>query len=392
MKNKFVWLTLVLLVSSALLNAQEANRKITTALPFLQVAADARAGGLGDQGVATSPDAFSQQWNASKYAFAQKEIGVALNVTPYLTRLVNDIILANLVGYKRLNERSAVSASFRYFSLGEIEFRESATSEANIQKPNELSLDVAYSLRLSDRFSMAVAGRYLRSDLRLQTSNLSGDSNAGNGFGVDITGYYQSEEIPYRNFDGRWRGGFAITNIGPKLKYSADQESFIPTNLRLGGGFDFGIDQYNKVSVTAEVSKLLVPTPPVFDTDGSGQIDDGDEIRTFDEFVKSKSAIGSIFSSFNDAPDGFSEELQEFTVSLSAEYNYNDVFALRAGYFNEHESKGARKFFTLGAGFKYTSIGIDMSYLFSTSNTPSPLDGTLRFGLTFLFGQDYREF
>ncbi len=391
MKNKFVWLTLVLLVSSTLSNAQEANRRITTALPFLQVAADARAGGLGDQGVATSTDAFSQQWNSSKYAFAKKEIGVALNVTPFLTRLVNDIVLANLVGYKRLNERSAVSASFRYFSLGEIEFRENATSEANVQKPNELSLDVAYSLKLSDRFSMAVAGRYLRSDLRLQTSNLSGDSNAGNAFGVDITGFYQSEEIPYRNFDGRWRGGFAITNIGPKIKYSQDQESFIPTNLRLGGGFDFGIDQYNKISVTAEISKLLVPTPPNFDTDGSGQIEDG-EVQTFDEFVKSKSAIGSIFSSFNDAPDGFSEELQEITYSLSAEYNYNDVFALRAGYFNENENKGARKFFTLGAGFKYTSIGIDMSYLFSTSNTPSPLDGTLRFGLTFLFGEDYREF
>ncbi len=393
MKNKFVWLTLVLLASSTLLKAQEANRRITTALPFLQVAADARAGGLGDQGVATSTDAFSQQWNSSKYAFAKKEIGVALNVTPFLTRLVNDIVLANLVGYKRLNERSAVSASFRYFSLGEIEFRDGPTSEANIQKPNELSLDVAYSLKLSDRFAMAVAGRYLRSDLRLQTSNLAGDSNAGNAFGVDITGFYQSEEIPYRNFDGRWRGGFAITNIGPKIKYSQDQESFIPTNLRLGGGFDFGIDQYNKISVTAEISKLLVPTPPQSlnsnpATGGSSP----DEIQTFDEFVKSKSAIGSIFSSFNDAPDGFSEELEEVTYSLSAEYNYNDVFALRAGYFNEHENKGARKFFTLGAGFKYTSIGIDMSYLFSTSNTPSPLDGTLRFGLTFLFGQDYREF
>ncbi|WP_010520220.1 type IX secretion system outer membrane channel protein PorV [Aquimarina agarivorans] len=391
MKNKFVWLALVLSVASNILNAQEADRKITTALPFLQVAADARAGGLGDQGVATSPDAFSQQWNSSKYAFATKEIGVALNVTPYLTRLVNDIILANLVGYKRLDERSAVSASFRYFSLGEIEFRDGPNQEANIQKPNELSFDVAYSLKLNDRFSMSVAGRYLRSDLRLQTSVLAGDSNAGNGFGVDITGYYQSEEIPYSNFDGRWRGGFAITNIGPKLKYSEDQESFIPTNLRLGGGFDFGIDQYNKVSVTAEVSKLLVPTPPNFDTNDDGTIDDN-EFETFDEFVNSKSAFGSIFSSFNDAPGGFSEELQEFTYSLSAEYNYNDVFALRAGYFNEHESKGARKFFTLGAGFKYTSIGIDMSYLFSTSNTPSPLDGTLRFGLTFSFGQDYREF
>ena len=392
MKLNFKYLFGILLLSCFVATAQTADRKITTALPFLQVAADARAGGLGDQGVATSPDVFSQQWNSSKYAFSKNQIGIGVNITPYLTKLVNDIILANLAGYYRLDERSAVSASFRYFSLGEIEFRESADAEAFIQKPNELSFDVAYSLKLSDRFAMSVAGRYLRSDLRLNTLQNSGDANAGNSFGVDITGYYQSEEIPYSNFDGRWRAGFAITNIGPKLKYSEDQESFIPTNLRVGGGFDFGIDQYNKVKVSLEFSKLLVPTPPASLSSSFNDEPTDEEIQTYDDFVKSKSAIGSIFSSFNDAPDGFSEELQEITTSISAEYVYNDVFALRAGYFNEHESKGARKFFSLGAGFKYTSIGIDMSYLFSTSSTPSPLDGTLRFGLTFNFGEEYREF
>ena len=391
MKLNFKYLLGILLLSCFAANAQTADRKITTALPFLQVAADARAGGLGDQGVATSPDAFSQQWNSSKYAFSKDQIGIGVNITPYLTKLVNDIILANLAGYYKLDERSAVSASFRYFSLGEIEFRESADAEAFIQKPNELSFDVAYSLKLSERFAMSVAGRYLRSDLRLNTLNTGADANAGNSFGVDITGYYQSEEIPYSSFDGRWRAGFAITNIGPKLKYSEDQESFIPTNLRVGGGFDFGIDQYNKVKVSLEFSKLLVPTPPAsLGTFADGPADPEDA-QTYDEFVRGKSAIGSIFSSFNDAPDGFSEELQEITTSISAEYVYNDVFALRAGYFNEHENKGARKFFSLGAGFKYTSIGIDMSYLFSTSSTPSPLDGTLRFGLTFNFGEEYRE-
>ena len=356
-------------------NAQIGNN-ITTAVPFLQVSADARAAGLGDQGVATTPDAFSQQWNSSKYAFADKEMAVALNVTPYLTRLVNDIILANLTGYKRLADgRSAVAVGFRYFSLGEIDFTDNQGNQIATEKPNELSLDVSYSLKLSDNFSMSVAGRYLRSDLRLQNASAIGsDANPGNGFGVDITGFYQSRDINLGNIDGRWRGGFAISNIGPKLKYSDDQESFIPTNLRFGGGLDFDLDAFNTIRTSLEFSKLLVPSPQ---PGGTEQED---------------SAIGSIFSSLNDAQGGFSEELEEFTTSIGAEYVYNDVFALRLGYFNEHENKGARKFVSLGAGFKYTSIAIDMSYLFSTSDVPSPLEGTLRFGLNFAFGEDMRDF
>ena len=242
------------------------------------------------------------------------------------------------------------------------------------EQPNELALDVSYALKLNDNFSMSVAGRYLRSDLRLQNANTAADANAGNGFGVDITGFYQSRDINLGNIDGRWRAGFAITNIGPKMKYSDDQESFIPTNLRFGGGFDFDIDAFNTIRTSLEFSKLLVPSPQA---DGSEQ---------------DQSSIGSIFSSLNDAQGGFSEELEEVTTSIGAEYVYNDVFALRLGYFNEHENKGARKFVSLGAGFKYTSIGIDMSYLFSTSDVPSPLEGTLRFGLTFAFGDDMRDF
>ena len=374
MTKLFFKITLAVVAGSFFVGNAQENRNITTALPFLQVAADARAAGLGDQGVATTPDAFSQQWNSSKYAFADKEMAVALNVTPYLTKLVNDIILANVAGYKRLADgRSAVAVGFRYFSLGEIQFRESADSQEFTEKPNELSFDVSYALKLSDNFSMSVAGRYLRSDLRLQTLQNS-DANAGNGFGVDITGFYQSRDMNLGNMDGRWRAGFAITNIGPKMKYSEGQESFIPTNLRIGGGFDFDIDAFNKIRTSVEFSKLLVPSPQ---EDGSEQ-DQG--------------AIGSIFSSFNDAQGGFSEELEEVTTAIGAEYVYNDVFALRLGYFNEHENKGARKFVSIGAGFKYTSIGIDMSYLFSTSDVPSPLEGTLRFGLTFAFGDDMRDF
>ncbi len=389
MKLKFSLISLLFLVGSVSVLAQGPN-PITTALPFLQVAADARAGGLADQGVATSTDVFSQQWNSSKYAFAEKEIGIGVNITPYLTQLVNDIVLANIVGYKKIDDRSAVSASFRYFSLGEIDFSDENGVSLGTQKPNSLSFDVAYALKLSDQFSMSVAGRYLRSDLRLQTLG-SGDANAGNGFGVDITGFYQSEKIPYANFDGRWRGGFAITNIGPKISFSEGEESFIPTNLRVGGGFDFGIDSYNTIRATVEFSKLLVPTPPLLiDSDGNGRIE-GAERDAFEEF-NDQGAFEGIFKSFNDAPDGFSEELEEFTYSISAEYDYNNVFALRAGYFNESENKGARKFVALGAGFKYTSIGLDISYLFNTSSVPSPLEGTLRFGLTFSFGEDYSTY
>ncbi len=355
------------------------NSTITTALPFLQVAADARAGGLGDQGVATSADAFSQQWNAAKYAFAEKEIGVGLTITPYLTQLVDDIILANIAGYKKLDERSAVAASIRYFSLGEINLRDNQGLEQGVEKPNSLSIDVSYALKLNERFSMAVAGRYLRDDLRLQS--VDQNAEAGNSFGVDITAFYQSENIPYRNFDGRWRAGLAFTNIGPKISYSEGVESFIPTNARAGFGFDMGIDSYNTVKATLEFSKLLVPTP---DRSLSG--------AERQQEINDASAIGSIFSSLTDAPGGIREEITEITTSFGVEYDYNDIFALRAGYFHEFESKGARQFVSLGAGFKYTSIGVDLSYLFNTSSIPSPLDGTLRVGLTFLFGQDYNEY
>ena len=366
-----VWLLVFCFVTISV-NAQDTQ--ISTALSFLRISADARAAGLGDQGVATTPDVFSQQWNSSKYVFAEREGGIALNVTPYLSRIVDDVILGNIVAYKKLKDgRSAVAASFRYFSLGDVEFRNSADDLPIIQEPNQLVFDVSYSLKLSENFSMSVAGRYLRSDLRLSTVGGS-DASAGNSFGVDITGYYQSRDLRVGAIDGRWRAGFAITNIGPKLEFSDNQESFIPTNLALGGGFDFDIDAFNKIRTSIEVNKLLVPSPQA---DGSDQ---------------DQSAIGSIFSSFGDAEGGFSEELQEFTISVGAEYVYDDVFALRAGYFSEDEDKGARQFVSLGAGFKYSSIGIDLSYLFSTSDVVSPLEGTLRFGLTFAFGDEVRNF
>lgn len=357
---------------------------ITTGVPFLLIAADARAGGMGDIGVASSVDAFSQQWNPAKYAFAISKQGVGITYTPYLSNLVNDIFLGNLTYFNRINERSAVAASFRYFSLGDIELRETIDQEPLIQSPNEFTFDVSYALRLSDRFSMAVAGRYLRSDLKIQASNE--DASAAGSFAVDVAGYYQSEEIAMNDFNGRWRAGFNISNVGPKIKYDdVGQENFLPTNLGLGGGFDFILDEYNKIATNVEFNKLLVPTPKDFNGDGILNSEDADEYNDI-------GFISGMFKSFGDAPGGFSEEISEITWALGAEYWYQDVFAFRTGYFNESEDKGSRKFLSLGAGFKYTSINIDISYLFSTSRVRSPLEGTLRFGLTFSFGDEYDEY
>jgi len=389
--------------------ADDDTRVITTGVPFLLIATDARAASMGDMGVATSTDAYSQQWNPSKYAFSEAKSGFAVGYTPYLSKLVNDIFIGNITYFNRLNERSAFAASFRYFGLGEIELRENEFSEPLIVKPNELTFDVSYSLRLSDQFSMGVALRYLRSDLKIQS--FDPDAKAAGSYGVDISGYYQSEEEAYSDFNGRWRGGFAIQNLGPKIKYDeGGRPNFLPTNLRLGGGFDFIFDQYNRINVTAEVTKLLVPTPPIIgdeynytDTNGNGVYDgqDSDDvlgtIANSDVIIEGQDDnvpfMSGVFQSFGDAPGGFSEELDEFTWALGAEYVYQDSFALRAGYFNENEFKGARKFFALGAGFKYTTIDIDLSYLFSASKVQSPLENTLRFALSFNIGDgEYSEY
>jgi len=385
MKNVLLLLfSMLLLAENVFAQNEIPPQPITTGVPFLLIAADARAGGMGDIGVATSADAFSQQWNPSKYAFSINQSGFGVTYTPYLSSLVNDIFLGNLTYFNRINERSAFAGSFRYFSLGEIELRDTFDQEPLIQSPNEFTFDMTYALRLSDRFSMAVTGRYLRSDLRIQAS--TEDASAASSFAVDISGYYQSEEIAMSDFNGRWRGGFNISNIGPKIKYDeVGQENFLPTKLGLGAGFDFILDQYNTIGANLELNKLLVPTPKDFNGDGVLDAEDADQYNDI-------GFISGMFSSFGDAPGGFSEELSEFTWALGVEYWYQDVFALRTGYFNESEDKGSRKFLSLGAGFKYTSINIDLSYLFSTSRVRSPLEGTLRFGLTFNLGDTYTEY
>jgi hypothetical protein len=388
MKKTVLFITFLFAFNWAM--AQE--NTITTAVPFLLVAADARAAGMGDNGVASSADAYSQQWNPAKYTFSTDSQGFSLSYTPYLTDLANDISLGQLTYYNKYSDRSAFAASFRYFGLGDIELRE--TSDVNdflIVSPNEFAFDLSYSQKLSDEFSMAVAGRYINSNLKVATDN--NDASSASSFAVDVAGFYQSEEVAYTDFNGRWRAGFNFQNMGQKLSYDNSElnSNFLPANMRLGGGFDFILDEYNKIALNLELSKLMVPTPQNPDLNGDGVTTPAEEQQNRDDY-QSINWFSGIFQSFNDAPGGFSEELKEVTYSIGSEYVYQDAFSFRAGYFHENPNKGAREFFSLGAGFKYSSVKIDVSYLFSASKVPNPLENTLRFSLTFNFGEKYESY
>lgn len=396
MKNRI--LVFACLIALQFINAQE--RVITTGVPFLLVAGDARSAGMGDNGVATSADVYSQQWNPSKYAFSLDQQGFSVGYTPYLVQLVNDISLSQITYFNKFNERSAFAGSVRYFSLGEIELRENIDDQAVVVKPAEYAIDLSYALKLSDYFSMSVGGRFIRSNLRIPTAGTN--SSAANSFAFDVSGFHQSEEMAFNSFNGKLRWGFNFQNLGPKINYDKSQgeagSNFLPANMKIGAGFDFILDDYNKVSVGLELNKLMVPTPlepkPV-DTDGSGTIDPDEQSAAQAQANIDYDKIGwvsGIFKSFGDAPGGFSEELKEVTYSVGAEYNYQESFALRLGYFHENPDKGARKFFTLGAGFKYNIVKVDVSYLFSASKVKNPLENTLRFSLSFAFGDKYDEY
>ena len=374
MSKKYFLIFVFLLIVK--LNFSQDRRVITTAVPFLMISADARASGLGEQGVATTPDAFSQHWNPSKYIFSDNLSGVGISYTPYLSKLVSDVFLANINYYKVINERSSWSTSFKYFSLGDIDIIQNPQDIPILENPNEFTLDASYSLKLSDYFAMAVTGRFLMSDVKLQS--VDSDSDSASSFAVDISGFYQSDEQAFKNFNGILRAGFNLSNLGPRMKYEElGKKNFIPTNLKFGIAFDFILDSSNKFSLNLELNKLLVPSPsiPIYNSNdqiiGYNQADVG--------------FLSGIFKSFGDAPDGFSEELKEITLAFGMEYLYNDSFAIRAGYFNEHENKGARKFLTFGTGFKFNEINLDLSYLLSTSSVISPLENTLRFSFTYNF-------
>ena len=359
------------------------SNPVLTGAPFLKISPDARAGGLGDQGVATSADNYSQYWNAAKFAFAPDYSGVAFTYTPYMNSLTNDVFLLNASYYTFLgqDERSTLGASIYYFNMGEIELNELGTDlkpvYTGMAKPNEFSIDLSYGLRLTDNYSMAVTGRFIRSDL-FNGVNEAG-VQAANTFAVDLAGYYQSETMDTNNFEGKLRGGFQISNIGPKLDYSnsEDNASYLPTTLRLGVGYDFKFDDYNKVGITTEFSKLLVPTPQ-YEYDEEGNITNS--------YIPNKGVMDGIFSSFGDAPGGGSEELKEITYSVGAEYSYNDALFIRAGYFHESPMKGDRQHLTLGLGLKYNAFAFNASYLIPMSETNNALENTLRFGIAWNFG------
>ena len=380
MKNKIILSALTALVSLPTL-AQEKQDMFNpekNSVTSQSIAPDARAGGMGDTGAATNPDVASQYWNPAKYPFTISRAGVALNYTPWLRQLVSDIDLAYLVGYYRIGDYSAVSGSLRYFSLGEVFYGGSETGDSQMTlNPYEMSVDVAYSIMLSETFSIAAGVRWIYSDL---TYDYSDTSSPGSAFAVDLSAYYQN----YVNIGQRECQlglGLNLSNIGSKINFGGtDRSEFLPANLRLGASLMIPVDEYNRFSISADANKPLVPTYP-------SKVDkDGNEVENYEELLDKEyydvSPISGIFKSFHDAPGGFKEELEEIRWSVGAEYVYNDKFSLRAGYHHESENKGNRKYFTVGAGFKMNVFSLDAGYVIATAKS-NPLDQTLRFTLSF---------
>ena len=349
---------------------------VYTAVPLLTIAPDARSGAMGDVGAATSADVNSQYWNPAKYAFAKSPAGVGISYTPWLSKLVNDINLANLTGYWQFSEGQAMSTSLRYFSLGDVIFREGPEDPGIIVRPNEFAIDLAYSRLLSEKFSAAVGFRYIRSDLNAGYSIGTQEMYPGNAFAADIAMYFLNP-IRMSTGDADLAFGLNISNIGTKISYDQGNNNyFIPANLRLGGSFDFPFDDFNRLAIHADINKLLVPTFP----DPSSP-DFDERFREYNDM----SSIAGIFRSFGDAPGGFREELEEIMWSVGLEYSYSQQFFVRAGYFNESPNKGNRKYFTAGAGFKLNIFQLDAGYVIAVSQS-NPLDQTLRFSLSFDLG------
>lgn len=381
MNKAFRILLAVLLVQLSLqASAQEKKdlfNPVNYAVVSQTIAPDAHGGGLGDVGAATDPDVNSQYWNPAKYPFCISRAGVALNFTPWLRSLVNDMNLAYLAGYYRIGDHSAVSSSLRYFNLGKVytSYEGAESGEGTTINPYEMSLDVAYSLMLSETFSLSAALRWIYSDMRFDERE---DNSPASAFAADIAAYYQN----YINIGQRECQlgiGLNISNIGSKIKFSGKEYSeFLPANLRLGASLMIPIDEYNRLTIAADANKLLVPTVP--------KQEEGEDNSEYEDRVHREyndiSAIRGIFKSFGDAPGGFKEELQEIYYGVGAEYTYNDKFSLRAGYHHEAENKGNRKYFTVGAGFKMSVFQLDAGYVVATAKS-NPLDQTLRFSLTF---------
>lgn len=358
----------------------ETFNPINTAAPSLSIAPDARGGGLGDVGAATLPDVYSQYWNPAKYAFTSSKSGISLSYTPWLRKLVNDIYLANITGYYKLgtDNNQALSASLRYFSIGDVPIGPNGEESSYSISPYEMSLDIAYSRKLTETFSMGVAFRYIRTDYSYAGSGDDDAIVAGNAIAADISGYNESY-VMLGQSECLLGLGFNVSNIGNKISTDGGTNySYIPTNLRLGASLTYPLDDYNSIAFSMDLNKLLVPTPPV---QGDEETDEAYQARVY-AYNNNNSAISGIFKSFSDAPGGLKEEMQEVMWSAGVEYTYNNQFSIRGGYFNESANKGNRKYFTFGAGFKLNVFQLDASYLVSAAQS-NPLDQTLRFSLSF---------
>ena len=377
-KLTFILLPMLMisLSASAQVDKKDIFNPVYTAVTSQTIAPDARAAGLSDVGVATDPDVNSQYWNPAKYPFTISRTGVSISYTPWLRQIVNDMYMANLVGYYRIGDYSAVSTSLRYFNMGEVPLSSSVGSGNDMTiNPYEMSFDAAYSLMLSEKFSIAAGVRWIYSDL---TYDYSSETTPGSAFAADIAAYYQN----YINIGQRecqLGVGLNISNIGSKINFGSDDNSeFIPTNMRLGAALMIPVDQFNRFTIAVDANKLLVPTRPI---QKENETDEDYNVRLQKDYYDI-SSIGGIFKSFGDAPGGFKEELQEVSWSLGGEYVYNDKFAIRAGYHHESETKGNRKYFTVGAGFKMSAFSLDAGYVIATAKS-NPLDQTLRFTLSF---------
>lgn len=374
MKKKFtpVIFFLLALYGTVEVNSQELNA-IQTVVPFLTIAPDSRAGAMGDAGVATSPDVYSMHWNPAKYAFIEGKAGVGISYSPWLRNLVPDINIAYLTGYYKIDVKQAVSASLLYSSLGDVPFTDDYGNLERTFKPNELAFDVGYSRVFAKYFSGGIAFRFIYSNLTGGTYSGGDATKPGISFAADIAGYYNNKEITLFSKDAELGFGLNFSNIGSKMSYSDGQTSdFIPMNMRLGTAGTIHLDTYNSLTLTLDLNKLLVPTPPIYNTDM--EIIDGKDPNV--------SVPIAIFQSFYDAPDGFKEEMREITYSFGTEYWYNNQFAIRGGYFHENASKGNRKYFTAGAGFRLKGFTIDFSYLMPLAQN-HPLARTLRFSMSF---------
>ena len=360
---------------------------ITTAVPFLMIAPDARGGAMGDAGVASTPDANSMHWNPAKYAFVDKKMGFSLSFSPWLRKLVNDIYLGYLAGYYKIDDRQTVAMSLRYFSLGEILFTDEIGNPLSLYNPYEFALDATYARKFSEKWSGGVAGRFIYSNLTQGQYVGGAESSAGISVAADVSIYYRTD-VQMGAIDGQFAWGLNISNIGSKISYSSSntQKDFIPTNLRIGPSLLLNIDEYNSISFMFDINKLLVPTPPIYLRDTNGQFvtgPDGDKL-IYKGMNPEVSVVQGMGQSWYDAPGGFAEEMREFSFAIGVEYWYNKLFAIRGGFFYEDETKGNRKFFTLGAGLKYNVFGIDFAYLIPLEQQ-NPLENTLRFTLFFDF-------